>query len=170
MSSTSTSAVDLIGNVDSSNATTPLTQAPLGESDFLQIMLTQLTYQDPLKPLDNEAFIAQMAQFTTLQLQNEMNGKINTLVATQAMAQSFSLIGKLVSFNNTSANGTSTTSSGTVTTVTIQNGTPSLSISVTLPNSTVSNVSNITLADIITIADVPTSSSSTTSTPGSTGG
>src|SRR5205823_2163752 len=34
--------------------------------DFMKVLLTQLTYQDPLKPMDNQQFMAQIAQFTTL--------------------------------------------------------------------------------------------------------
>ena len=49
-------------------ANSPATQASaLGLQDFMKILLTQLTYQDPLKPLDNQEFMAQMAQFTTLE-------------------------------------------------------------------------------------------------------
>ena len=38
----------------------------LGLQDFMKVLLTQLTFQDPLKPMDNQAFMAQMAQFTAL--------------------------------------------------------------------------------------------------------
>ena len=55
MTTTATSAV-------SSDSSSTLTL-----QDFLQVLTTQLTYQDPLKPLDNQEFMAQIAQFTTLQ-------------------------------------------------------------------------------------------------------
>jgi len=38
----------------------------LDQSDFLRLLTTQLTFQDPLEPADNEAMLAQMAQFSAL--------------------------------------------------------------------------------------------------------
>lgn len=47
----------------------------LGKDDFLQLMITKLRYQDPLNPMDDADFIAQLAQFSTLeQMNNIANG------------------------------------------------------------------------------------------------
>ncbi len=53
---------------------TPIVSGPkaLGQSDFLNLMVAQLQNQDPMKPLDNEAFIAQMAQFSQLESTNQL--------------------------------------------------------------------------------------------------
>ena len=73
-----------------------LQASTLGMQDFLKILLTQLTYQDPLKPMDNQEFMAQMAQFTNLQQTQELNDKIGTLITNQAALQSVGLIGRTV--------------------------------------------------------------------------
>ncbi|VVE90699.1 flagellar hook capping FlgD N-terminal domain-containing protein [Pandoraea bronchicola] len=105
---------------------TTLQSSSLGMQDFLKILLTQLTYQDPLKPMDNQQFMAQMAQFTTLEQTQQLNDKIGQLISTQATLQSVGLIGKTV--DATTASGTVT---GTVTALTLDQNTPQLSIKTT---------------------------------------
>ncbi|WP_399681001.1 flagellar hook capping FlgD N-terminal domain-containing protein [Xenophilus sp.] len=73
-----------------------LQSSSLGMQDFLKILLTQLTYQDPLKPMDNQEFMAQMAQFTSLEQTQQLNSKIETLITNQAALQSVGLIGRTV--------------------------------------------------------------------------
>lgn len=77
-------------------STTTPTNASLGQSDFLKILMTQLQFQDPMKPMDNQAFLAQMAQFTTLSLTQQQNAKTDTLLTLQAATQAIGLIGKQV--------------------------------------------------------------------------
>jgi flagellar basal-body rod modification protein FlgD len=61
----------------------------LDQSDFLRLLTTQLKFQDPLKPIENEAFVAQMAQFSSVAGISEMNEKLGTIAATlDRMAQS----------------------------------------------------------------------------------
>ncbi len=56
------------------NPMTADAQKTLGKDDFLKLLITKLTHQDPLNPMDDEAFVAQLAQFSSLeQLQNVNN-------------------------------------------------------------------------------------------------
>src|SRR5690606_12378487 len=81
----------------SGSTAAPTTQAQsLGLQDFLKILLTQLNYQDPLKPMDNQQFMAQMAQFTSLEQSQRVNDKLDQLITNQAALQSVGLIGRAV--------------------------------------------------------------------------
>ena len=65
-------------------------------NDLLQVLLTELTNQDPLKPVDNKDFMAQIAQFASLDATQQLNTDIQQLVALQAVNQSVGLLGRTV--------------------------------------------------------------------------
>ena len=109
---------------------------PMGMEDFLKILLTQLTYQDPLKPMDNQEFMAQMAQFTSLEQTQQLNEKMSTLIANQAALQSVGLIGRTVDI--TADAGSSVT--GSVTGLSLTGESPLLTLT-TAAGVTLSNVS-----------------------------
>lgn len=71
----------------------------LGQEDFLKLMTTQLQNQDPMKPMENGEFLGQMAQFSTVAGQQEMQQSIDkltsSLISGQAL-QASSLVGRLV--------------------------------------------------------------------------
>lgn len=60
----------------------------LGQQDFLTLLVTQLKNQDPLSPMENDAFVAQLAQFSTVSGITEMNASLKTLASGAADARS----------------------------------------------------------------------------------
>lgn len=126
----------------SASAGTNLRSSSLGMEDFLKILLTQLTYQDPLKPMDNQQFMAQMAQFTNLEQTQQLNTKIETLITNQAALQSVGLIGKTVDI--TTATGTA---SGTVSALSLSGAAPQISVRTTAG----ATLTNISLSQITSV-------------------
>ena len=126
----------------SGSGATNLQANSLGMEDFLKILLTQLTYQDRLKPMDNQQFMAQMAQFTSLEQTQQLNTKIETLITNQAALQSIGLIGKTVDVNT--ATGLVT---GTVSALSLSGDAPLLTVQ-TLAGGTMNRVSLSQLAAV----------------------
>lgn len=116
-------AVESIGTVAQTSSAANLQSAGLGQEDFLKILLTQLQFQDPLKPMDNQEFIAQLAQFSGLEINRQNNEKIDTLLTLQVANQAIGLIGKTVEVGTNDG-----LQAGTVTTVGFQGGTPLLTV------------------------------------------
>jgi flagellar basal-body rod modification protein FlgD len=72
----------------------------MGQKDFLTLFTTQLKCQDPLDPVKNEAFVAQLAQFSQLEATTSMSETLKTYVESMSgerMMSSTSMIGKTVS-------------------------------------------------------------------------
>jgi len=88
-------AVDAIG-LPLTSTTSELSQSRLDQSDFIKLFLTELTFQDPLEPINNREFLAQMAQFANLEQTRITNESTNNLVAMNATSQSLGLLGRQV--------------------------------------------------------------------------
>lgn len=84
-----------------SPTTPPATAQPggptLGKQEFLKLLITQLRNQDPLNPLDQNQFLAQTAQFTSLENLQNISSQLEHMTALaqgQALTQGASLLGK----------------------------------------------------------------------------
>ncbi len=83
-----------------STAARPFADKTVTQDDFLKLLITQLQNQDPLKPMDNQEFAAQLAQFNSLGQLIEINDKLGGLQNGQGSLSQYnaaSLIGKEIS-------------------------------------------------------------------------
>jgi flagellar basal-body rod modification protein FlgD len=68
----------------------------LGRDDFLKILITQLKNQDPTSPMEDKEFIAQMAQFSTLEQMTNMSEEFGSLAEGLSASRAVSMLGKQV--------------------------------------------------------------------------
>lgn len=118
-------AIDAIGSINNSESEIPR-NAAIAQEDFLRILLTQLRFQDPLKPVDNQQFVAQLAQFSALEINRQQSEKIDSLLSIQANNQAVELIGKSVELRTSAGSRT-----GTVTAVSFATGEARLTVTTT---------------------------------------
>jgi flagellar basal-body rod modification protein FlgD len=114
----------------------------LGFDSLLRIILTQLTYQDPLKPMDNFQFVSQLAQFSQVQQGQAMSDRLNQILASTVTVQATGLLGKRVDIPAGAA-----TLTGKVVGIAFANGTPTATVE-TDKGQTISSVAIGTITQI----------------------
>ncbi len=114
-------------------------RAGLAQEDFLQVLLTQLTFQDPLEPLDNSEFLAQFAQLTNLAQTQQQNERLDALLTFQSSTQAVGLLGRTVEVQTEAG-----TSVGDVTAIAFEDGLPVM----TIEESGGSFITDVTLGQI----------------------
>ena len=79
-------------------------KATLDYDAFLKLMVAQMQYQDPTEPMDSTQYMAQLASFSSVEQGIQTNARLDTVIASLAMAQAPATIGKTI----TSADGSQT--------------------------------------------------------------
>jgi flagellar basal-body rod modification protein FlgD len=73
----------------------------MGATEFMQILMAQLTHQDPLEPMDNAEMMSQFSQLNSLQELRDIHTTLETVSVSSQTAYLASLIGKTVKANRT---------------------------------------------------------------------
>ena len=146
------SNVSSVASTPTSNpySTTDSTANPsqnLNQNDFLQLLVAQLQYQDPMNPKSDTDMASQMAQFTSLQQATQSTTSL-------AMMQANSLVGSTVSLTIDSTHSTS----GVVQGVTVSNGIPQIMV----------GGNAYDMSQVTAVTPTPASTTPTTTVPAAT--
>ena len=100
-------------------STIDATSAAALRADFLTLLVTQLQNQDPLEPVNQDNFISQLAQFSTVQGIEQLNDQFSNVLYMQQVLNGFDLVDKTVSYFPA---GSTTPEQGQVSQVFIEGG------------------------------------------------
>lgn len=106
---------------ETSQETEKKTGSALDKDDFLMLLVTQMKYQDPLEPESNTEYVAQLAQFSSLEQMQNLN-------STATNTSAYTLVGKQVRIRETSDTGADREVQGMVEYVKMENGKPYVSV------------------------------------------
>ncbi|MCR6654545.1 MAG: hypothetical protein NVV63_01760 [Opitutus sp.] len=119
-----TSAYAASGTTSETTQTASTKKTVLGQEDFLRLLAVQFQQQDPMKPMEDTAFIAQMAQFTALDNSSSLLQQITQLNNQQDALTANSYIGRRVTVDD----GQGGLVTGDVSGVEFMDGTPRIVI------------------------------------------
>jgi flagellar basal-body rod modification protein FlgD len=124
-------------------------QQTLGQDAFLKLLVAQLKYQDPTDPVKGAEFIAQTAQFSSVEKLEEMSRLSTELVLSQRLNQASNLVGRTVSYTGTDG----TERSGVVSAAQLNAAGPVLKV----------GTDDVPLASVTTVRETSPTSSTPTS-------
>jgi flagellar basal-body rod modification protein FlgD len=132
--------VDSIGTVLNPGNGMATQQNTIQQEDFIRLFLSQLQFQDPLEPVDNREFLAQLAQFSSLEQSRQTSENTESMLAMNSATQALDLLDRDVEVQNGGV-----ASTGTVTAIRFTPTGPELTVQTTLgqvlPNVRLSQVS-----------------------------
>ncbi|KJC36840.1 flagellar hook assembly protein FlgD [Bradyrhizobium sp. LTSP857] len=97
-----TSATDATNNTSSTTGSSSTTSSnSVDYNTFLQLLIAEMKNQDPTNPMDTSQYMSQFAQLSTVEQATLTNSKLDSLLSSQALTQADGLIGRNVSFTDT---------------------------------------------------------------------
>ena len=164
MSISATEAVTAASPATGFSAATPSTTTAAEDKQmFMELMVAQLRYQDPLNPTDSGEFLAQSAQFTALEKMQDVSDRVGALLGAQMAFGAGAMVGQQVSWVDTDGE---TTHTGTIDGVTFGAGGPVFDIGGTqVPLAQLLSVGTTTAPVVPDATTDPTTDSTTDSAP-----
>ena len=101
--------IDAIGGVVSNGSTSVNSNNTIDQEGFIKLFLTQLQFQDPLEPVDNREFLAQLAQFSNLEQSRQLSLNTESLLTMSSASQALSLLDRPVDVLQSQGNSISGT-------------------------------------------------------------
>ncbi len=142
----------LNGTTPTTATTTPTGIGSLSDPNmFLQLLVAELKYQDPMNPSDPTQYLGQTAQFTMVQTLNTLQSEMQSLLTSSQTAYASSLIGRRIG----GVTATGQTVEGTVTGLDMTTGTPQLVV----------GSNEVPIDKVIAVATAPAASSSSPQSP-----
>ncbi|EHR05324.1 flagellar hook assembly protein FlgD [Bradyrhizobium sp. WSM471] len=92
-----TSATD---STSKSTSTTTTSSTGVDYNTFLQLLIAEMKNQDPTNPMDTSQYMSQFAQLSSVEQAMQTNNKLDALLSSQSLSQANGLIGKTVSFTD----------------------------------------------------------------------
>jgi flagellar basal-body rod modification protein FlgD len=148
--STVSSLTSSTSTTSTSSTSSTTSNSELDFEDWINLLATELQYQDPSDPVSSSEYVAQMASLSTLTEMENIYSAMNTVEA-------YGMIGKTVTYTTTNSSGTTTEVSGTVDSVLISNGNVYLVV----------DGSTVELDSVVSVANSSSSSSSSSGTTSS---
>lgn len=84
----------------STNSTSNTSSVGVDYNTFLQLLIAEMKNQDPTNPMDTSQYMSQFAQLSSVEQAMQTNNKLDSLLSSQSLSQADGLIGKTVSFTD----------------------------------------------------------------------
>ncbi|MDA9532338.1 MULTISPECIES: flagellar hook assembly protein FlgD [unclassified Bradyrhizobium] len=95
-----TSATDSTSRSSSTDTSSATSSNSVDYNTFLQLLIAEMKNQDPTNPMDTSQYMSQFAQLSTVEQAMQTNSKLDALLSSQSLSQANGLIGKTVSFTD----------------------------------------------------------------------
>ena len=130
------------------SSTSSIASSSTLQSQFLNLLVTQLKNQDPTSPMDDSQMTAELAQFSELEQMENLSSQFSQVLSTTQESYANSLVGKTVTYSVTDSSGNSSYASGTVGAVDTQD---SSTVQLIVGDSSTNTNTTIALSDVLAV-------------------